>query len=105
MILTENFAPFRRHALRCAGKLDSDACGENALELHPSPFDWNDTVGFIIEADDRVGVDIFRPADEFPQNEFTPILLGWGAIRGVPSGGGLYFADRIEDAAALDNVG
>ena len=36
------------NALRCAGKLDSDACGEDALELQPSPFDWNDTVGFVI---------------------------------------------------------
>jgi hypothetical protein len=53
---------------------------ENALELHPSLFDRYDTVSFIIEADDRVGVDIFRPADKFAQNEFTPIVLGWGAI-------------------------
>ena len=87
-----------------AGKLDSDSCGENALELQPSLFDRRDTLGFIIEADDRVGVDIFRPADKFAQNEFTPIVLAWCAIRGVPSGGGLYYTDRIENAAALDYV-
>ena len=39
---------FEDHALRCAGKPDSDACGEDALELHPSPFNWNDTVSFVI---------------------------------------------------------
>jgi hypothetical protein len=39
---------FEDLALRCAGKLDSDACGEDALELQPGPFDWNDTVGFVI---------------------------------------------------------
>ena len=91
--------------LRRARKLDRDAGGEYALEVHPSLFDRNDTVSFIIEGDDRVGVDIFRPADKFAQNEFTPIVLGWGAIRGVPSGGGLDLADRIENAAALDDVG
>ena len=36
------------HTLRCTGKLYSDAYGEDALELQPSPFDWNDTVGFVI---------------------------------------------------------
>jgi hypothetical protein len=91
--------------LRRAGKLDSDSCGENALELQPRLFDRRDTLGFIIEADDRVGVDIFRPADKFAQNEFTPIVLAWCAVRGVPSGGGLYHTDRIENAAALDYVG
>ena len=29
---------FEDLALRCAGKLDSDASGENTLELYPSPF-------------------------------------------------------------------
>jgi hypothetical protein len=81
-ILSEKSAPislqlFEARALRRARKLDR----ENALELHPSLFDRYDTVSFIIEADDRVGVDIFRPADKFAQNEFTPIVLGWGAIR------------------------
>jgi len=65
----------------CAGKLDSDPCGENALELQPGPFDWNDTVSFIIQPDDRISVDILRLADEFVYNEFTPIVLEWCAIR------------------------
>jgi len=73
--------------------------------LQPGPFDWNDTVGFVIEAYDRVSVDIFCLADEFAHNEFTPIVLGWCAIRGVPRRGGLYLADRIENVAALDDVG
>jgi hypothetical protein len=52
-ILSEKSAPislqlFEDHALCCAGKLDSHACGEDALELQPSPFDWNDTVGFVV---------------------------------------------------------
>jgi hypothetical protein len=58
--------------------------------LQPGPFDWNDTVGFVIKAYDRVSVDIFCLADEFADYEFTPIVLGWCAIRGVPRGGGLY---------------
>ena len=85
-ILSEKAAPislqlFEARALRRGRKLNRDADGENALELHPSLFDRYDTVSFIIEADDRVGVDIFRPADKFAQNEFTPIVLGWSAIR------------------------
>ena len=75
------------------------------LSSQPSPFDWNDTVGFIIQADDRISVNILRLADEFVHNEFTPIVLEWYAIRGVPSGGGLYLTDRIENATALDDVG
>ncbi len=39
---------FEDRALRGAGKLDRDAGGENVLELHPSLFDRNDTVSFII---------------------------------------------------------
>ena len=105
MILTESLQLFEDHELRCAGKLDSDPCGENALESQPSPFDWNGTVSFIIQADDRISVDIFRLADEFADYEFTPIVLEWCAIRSVPSGGGFYLTDRIENAAALDDVG
>ena len=105
MVLSEKYAILEDHALRRARKLDRGAGGENSLELHPSPFDRNDTVGFIFEADDRVGVDIFRPADKFAQNEFTPIVLEWGAIRSMPSEGGLDLADRIENAAALNDVG
>jgi hypothetical protein len=105
LALPEKSATFEDHVLRRARKLDRDAGGENPLELHACPFDRNDTVGFIIQADDRVGADIFRRVDQFTQNEFTPIVLVWGAIRGVPSGGGLDLADRIENAAALDDVG
>jgi hypothetical protein len=105
MVLSEKYAILEDHALRRARKLDRGAGGENALELHPSPFDRNDTVGFIFEADDRVGVDIFRPADKFAQNEFTPIVLVWGAIRSVPGGSGLDLADRMENTAALDDAG
>ena len=36
--------------------------------MHSSLFDRNDTVSFIIQANDRVGVDIFRPADKFARN-------------------------------------
>src|ERR1700730_5716847 len=109
-VLSEKSAPislqlFEDRALRHARKLDRDAGGENALELHSSLFDRNDTVSFIIQANDRIGVDIFRPTDKFVQNEFPPIVLEWGTIRSVPSGGGLDLADRIENAAALDDVG
>ena len=76
---------------------NSDPCGNNALESQPSPFDWNDTVSFIIQADDRISVDIIRLADEFVHNEFTPIVLEWCTIRGVPSGGGFYLTDRIRE--------
>jgi hypothetical protein len=52
-ILSKKSAPISLHlfedpALRRARKLDRDAGGENALELHASLFDRNDTVSFII---------------------------------------------------------
>ena len=52
-ILSEKSAPISLQlledpVLRRARKLDRDAGGENALELHPSLFDRNDTVSFII---------------------------------------------------------
>ena len=45
---SDKSATFEDDALRHARKLDRDAGGENALELHPSLFDRNDTVSFII---------------------------------------------------------
>jgi hypothetical protein len=65
----------------------------------------HDTVGFIIEANDRVSVDIFRLVDEFAHKEFTPIGLGRDSIRSVPNGCGVYLADRIENALAFDDLG
>ena len=48
------------------------------LSSQPSPFDWNDTVSFIIQADDRISVNTLRLADEFVHNEFTQ--LSWSGV-------------------------
>jgi hypothetical protein len=95
---------WKNRALRRAGKLDRHAGGENALESNPG-LDRNDTVGFIVQADDRIGVDIFRLADELAQSDLTPIVLRRSAARGVPGGGSLDPTDRMENAAPLDTAG
>jgi hypothetical protein len=67
-------------ALRRARKLDRLTGSEDALESTPGLADRHDTVGFIIQPDDRIGVDIFRLADELAQNDLTPIV----SCDGVP---------------------
>jgi hypothetical protein len=53
----------------------TDAGGDNAFKFHAGLVDPHDAAVLVIDPNDGVGADIFRPANEFAQNK-VPLFSG-----------------------------
>src|SRR5262249_35434336 len=88
-----------------AGKLDRRAGGDNAFEIDAGLFVPDRRIIAVAEPDDRIGVDILGLANKLAQDFFPPVFLQRCRVFRMPSGSGVYLADGVKNAAALNSIG